>query len=234
VERTFKPTQQTSESSAIFTLSSNLQRLRFIVESSNGFFWLISSLLLLPCVLFPILLVTYIRSEPGDSSTVAAFIYCSISFGIFLTIYNLRRRRRSFLPHYIKHYQKEALVFRDDKLEYILPTKVSYPLLASERLGKASTESWAYSSIERVSIYEPKPAKVTGLDIKVSGRNFVLNHFDDLSQLAATFQSVVPHVTETINQRLLPIWSRVLLGALAVIFGSFFIWFLWIVKSAER
>jgi hypothetical protein len=206
----------------------------FIVEASNGFFWLVSFLLILPCILFPFVLITYLHPNPGDSSTVAVFIYCSISFGVFLFIYNLRRRRRSFLPHYIKHYEKEALVFRADKLEYILPASVSYPLLDSQRLGKTIAESWNYSAIERVSIYEPKPGFITGLDIKVSGKHFVLNHFDGLNKLATTLQSVAPHAIETTNQRLLPIWSRVILGILAVIFGGFFIWFLWIVKSAER
>jgi hypothetical protein len=48
-----------------------------------------------------------------------------------------------------------------------------------------------------------------------------------------TSQPVATNVIENINQRSLPIWSRVLLGALVLVFVSFIVWILWMVESAK-
>jgi hypothetical protein len=72
----------------------------------------------------------------------------------------------------------------------VFPVAVTFPLEKYMQWGETTSRFWDYSALERVSIYEPKVGNVTALDIKIDGESFVLNDFENLNELAATFQKV--------------------------------------------
>ena len=219
---TFRPLERHVKQNALHSLSSDLTRIQWIVEISDGA-WIVASILWISlCISQGALIVSF---GQGDIST---YPYGIPFFGVFFESYlfsaNIRRRRRARLPEYEAHCAQEIVIIASNTVEFHNPPHLWYPP-DEEKIGTHERYTWYSSEVKRLIIHRANSGKVTLLRLETRDGGMTFSDYEEVDRIAELLKDWVgdrPVIKEL--PRLIPIWSRVFLASLGIVTLAITVW----------
>lgn len=208
--QTFIVERDRAERSALHTLSADLSRASWIVDSSNGVFAFI--------VGFGVLVVIF---NAAIIASTASYITALLILVVSLTfVIRLRLKRRTYLDEAIGHYTRERITICETGITYRQPLYPPYPFEMSRVLdtfGRYETYEWSFTDVSRFTVCRTKTGLVTTVELHVGNAFFTFDQFYNKDRLVELLIDRL-QTTQKIEElpRLFPIWTRAFLVACGV------------------
>lgn len=207
---------------ALYSLSSDLTQIQWIVEISDGA-WVVASIFWISlCISQGALIVSF---GQGDTS---AYIYGIPFFGVFFEGYllsaQIRRHRRARLSEYEAHYAQEVVEITSDTVEFHSPPHLWYPP-DEGKLGTYMQCLWYSSDVRQLVVHRANSGKVTRLILETRDGGMAFSDYEEVDRITELLKDWVSDKT-VIKElpRLIPIWSRVFLALLGIATLTTVIW----------